>query len=309
MGTPTRYYTSLAQDGTLGNSGGISSTATSMYLAATPVGYPGSFPFTLVIDENTASEELVSVTSGAGTSGSPWQITRGFNNTTAKSHGAGAQVGHRFCADDMTTSRAHEASDSTSGTLPHGLPLAAWQQGSFAAINEVTLTNSTTATVTWSSIPQTYAHLLVVVAGRSTYASAQYLDVGCTVNGDSSSVYSEISCDIGNTGGSLTGPTANTQYGKASWNWFIMIAASQAGSNVNIGGGWAILPNYSGTAQNKSFTSMSGFGNGSSSAVASRHRWGWYNPASQGGITSLSLAPSNGDFTTGSFLGLYGLGG
>lgn len=307
MGTPARYYSSTAVDNTIGNTGGISNSATSLQCATTPSGYPGSYPFTLVLDEGTASEELVSVTAGAGTSASPWTISRGYDGTAAAAHNAGAAVGHRFSGNDMTLSRAHEAEDSSSNPLPHGLPAAAWQIGSFAVINEVTLTNSTTATVTWSSIPQTYSSLMVVFMARSTDTSRQVVELTATLNGDSGSTYSELNQWVTNTG-TLTN-NVGQNFSHAGWGWFGHIAGSQSGSAPNIGAGWSLLPAYASATMNKSYVSSSGMGIGTSSLASVRSSWGWYSPATQAGVTSLSLAPASGNFATGSFLGIYGIGG
>ena len=78
--TIARFYSNTAVAGQLGAT--INNSATSMFLSSTPVGYPTQFPFTLALDAGTANFELVSVTSGNGTVGTPWQITRGFDGTT-----------------------------------------------------------------------------------------------------------------------------------------------------------------------------------------------------------------------------------
>lgn len=118
-----RYYSNIAAAATLANAGGISSGGTSLILSTTN-GLPTQFPFTLRIDPDTANEELVSVTGGAGTSGTPYTITRGYDGTTAKSHTVGAAVVHSGSAADLSQPQVHMA-NTTPGAV-HGLPESAW---------------------------------------------------------------------------------------------------------------------------------------------------------------------------------------
>lgn len=301
----SRYYSNNAVPGQIGNSGGISNSATSMYAETTPTGYPGSFPFTIVLEPGTANMEAVSVASGAGTSGSPWVISRGYDGTTAIAHAFGAAFTHDFTAGDATTSRSHEAAGSGSGV--HGLPNSAWSAGSFSVIAEDKLTNSTTASVTFSSIPQTYNHLLIMVLGRLTETTAQSDDVLLTLNGDTSASYSSLVIGSNNASGSLSAPAAVTAYA-ASNIPLLRLTASEAGSAVNAGGGFAFIPWYTSTVFNKVAVSLSGAGNGTSSFVDGRIRWGFYNPATQAAVTSLAIAcPASCDFINGTSIGLYGL--
>lgn len=61
-------------------------------------GFPGTFPYTLVIDENTVNEELVEVTAAAGTT---LTVTRGVDGTAAVAHSSGASVKHTISARDL----------------------------------------------------------------------------------------------------------------------------------------------------------------------------------------------------------------
>ena len=108
---PSRYYSAIAQDTQL--TGSITSLATSMAVAST-TGFPTNFPFVLAVDYNTASEELVLVTSLIGLTLS---ITRGFNGSTAAAHGVGAVVRHVIVAQDLTDAQNHY--DAT--TSVHGI--------------------------------------------------------------------------------------------------------------------------------------------------------------------------------------------
>lgn len=315
MGTPWRYYSSTAVANTLGNVGGISNSATSIYVASSPpVGYPAQFPFTLELEGDTtgggnpANAELVSVQSGSGTSGSPWIVTRGYDGTTAVIHGQGVKVQHVISGNDLTTAATHIASDSTTTPLPHGLPASAWAAGGFNILAEQTLTNSTSSSVTFNNIPGTNNNLLIVIQGRSDYASAMYVDCGCSINGDSSSSYGESNFYASDTTGTISGAKTADQHAQTSWNWFTTIAGSQSGSAVDPGGGFAIIPNYTSTAFGKQYVGMSGWGEATTTKEAIFNRFGWYVPSSQVAITSLTFTAANGHFITGSFFGLYGFG-
>ena len=301
---PSRYYSNVAVPGTLGAS--ISNSATSLYMSATPSGYPGQFPFTLCLDEGTSSMELVSVTSGAGTAGSPWVVSRGFDGTTAVAHTGGtATITHDLSAYDVATSRSHEASGSGSGV--HGLPAAAWETAAYAVINETVLTNSTTGVMTWSDIPATYSHLMVVVMGRCTNTGALINDIQLQINGDSGSYYSYLYMQSNNISGTLAAPAANSSYGEPSLGVFTL-ASSGGGAAQNAGYGFAILPWYTSTVFNKGILSLTGAGNGTSAMANGRTLWGFYNPPTQAAISSLSLATPTGTyFKSGSSFGLYGL--
>lgn len=54
-----------------------------------------SYPYTLVLDEGTATEELVSVTAAVGTT---LTVVRGVDGTSAASHSAGSSVRHAVSA-------------------------------------------------------------------------------------------------------------------------------------------------------------------------------------------------------------------
>jgi hypothetical protein len=245
------------------------------------------------------------VTSGAGTSASPWIVTRGYDGTTAKTHTAGVTIAHAFSANDFTTAASHYAEGSGSGV--HGLPAAAWSSGSLSTINETTVTGSSTNVITWSSIPATNVHLLISVQARLTETSQYSDDIYLTFNGDTGAHYSYLTISSTNVTGSLVQGTYAT-YAVGSIPAF-RVAASEAGSSVNAGGGLTWIPNYAGSAFNKMACSLSGMGDATSSLVDGRVRWGFWNPSAQAAISSISLtAPSGSDFVAGSQFSLYGLG-
>lgn len=67
-------------------------------------GFPTQFPYTLIVDPDTAFEEVVDVTAAVG---NVLTITRGVDSTTASAHAAGAVVYHGISARDPREANAH----------------------------------------------------------------------------------------------------------------------------------------------------------------------------------------------------------
>jgi len=107
----SRYYSAIAQDTSL--SANIVSSDTVITVGATS-GFPSSFPYVLAIDYDMSTEELVLVTAAAGLT---LTVTRGFNNSSAQAHTAGALIRHVIVAQDLTDAQNHYV--STTGT--HGV--------------------------------------------------------------------------------------------------------------------------------------------------------------------------------------------
>jgi len=107
----TRYYSSVAAETTLVAS--ITNGNTSIQIASA-TGLPALTPFTLALDYEAATEELVEVTAVAGTT---LTVTRGIDGTSAAAHNAGARVRHVSSARDFADSRTHEST----ATNVHGL--------------------------------------------------------------------------------------------------------------------------------------------------------------------------------------------
>ena len=92
---PRRYYSSTAARTTLSSSCNNSDTTLSVTAVS---GWPSSFPYTLIIDQDTINEEVVNVTARTGTT---LTVERGQDGTTAVSHLAGASVNHGVSARDF----------------------------------------------------------------------------------------------------------------------------------------------------------------------------------------------------------------
>ena len=117
---PRRYYSSTAGRTTLAS--GVTDSATSFSVVAVS-GWPSSFPYTLIIDQDTVNEEIVQVTARSGTS---LTVVRAVDGTTGVAHSAGAAVNHGVSARDFDEPNAHIESTSN----PHSVTAA--QAGALA---------------------------------------------------------------------------------------------------------------------------------------------------------------------------------
>ena len=104
-----RFYSSTAAETTLTAS--ITSGNTSIQVGSV-TGFPVLTPYTLALDYESATEELVEVTGAAGTT---LTVTRAIDSTSATAHNAGARVRHVSSARDFADSRAHENASVRSG--------------------------------------------------------------------------------------------------------------------------------------------------------------------------------------------------
>ena len=96
-----RYYSSIAAATTL--AADATSGATTMVITAA-TGLPATYPYTMIVDEGTVNEELVSVTNRSGTT---LTVTRGIDGTSGVAHTTGASVKHGVSAQDFDEPNAH----------------------------------------------------------------------------------------------------------------------------------------------------------------------------------------------------------
>jgi hypothetical protein len=153
-----RYYSSTAVDTTL--TGAATSSGTTITVAAVS-GFPASYPYTLALDYDTSSEELVNVTAAAGTT---LTIVRGQDGTTGVAHDAGAAVKHVASARDYREPQEHIAASSAI----HGVT------GSVVGTTDTqTLSNKTLTTPTIGSfVNATHAHTSAATGGTLSLSAA-----------------------------------------------------------------------------------------------------------------------------------------
>jgi hypothetical protein len=136
-----RKYTSRSQQTTL--TGSVTSGATSFTVVSasqllgdlSAAGISATAVFTVVIDPDTALEEIIDVT-GVNTSTNVLTVTRNVDGSTAQSHSAGAVVRHMIIGRDLREANTHIEANATSSDTAHGI-----------ALNTIVLT-SQTGTVT-----------------------------------------------------------------------------------------------------------------------------------------------------------------
>lgn len=98
-----RYYSSTAGQMTLTAD---AAAADGVIQVDTTTGLPVSFPYTLVLDPGQTAEEIITVTSAAGTT---LTVSRAQDGTSAQSHGLGATVRHMLTARDLREPQEHIA--------------------------------------------------------------------------------------------------------------------------------------------------------------------------------------------------------
>ena len=182
MPSPSRYYSSNAAKTTLADS--ISSSATSLTLSAAS-NLPAQYPYTLILEKDTANEEVIEVTSLVGSS---YQITRNIDSSGAKAHAVGANVEHGVSARDFTESRSHEiATTSVHGVTgdvvgTSGAQTLASKTLTTPTINGATISGTFTSTATISGGTITGAIItgLATPTASSSAATKGYIDTSVT---------------------------------------------------------------------------------------------------------------------------------
>jgi hypothetical protein len=99
---PARQYRSTVEAKTLNQT--ITNSSTTIVLNSVTT-LPTTYPYTLVLNPDTLTEEIVTVTASAG--GNSLTVTRGQDGTTAQAHNLGAAVRHMITARDLQEPQDH----------------------------------------------------------------------------------------------------------------------------------------------------------------------------------------------------------
>lgn len=245
-----RYYSSTATPKTL--SGAITSAATSLVLSDT-VGLPtSSYPFTLVIEPDTGSEEIVLVTEASGTANG-YTIVRGLtttdgvaggDGTTARDHANAVAVRHMVTARDLQEPQTHM--NAVSGV--HGAT------GSVVGTTDSqTLTNKTISSTnnTLAVAQSAVTNLTGDLALKSPLASPTF--TGSVVLPTTTAIGSVTSANIGYLAGTTSSiqTQLDARLREPTGNGIAVRTGDNTSTNVTIGGTSPIVvTNGSGTAGN-----------------------------------------------------------
>ena len=210
MPSPSRYYSSTAAKTTLLNS--ISNVSTSLELSA-PSNLPAQYPYTLILEKDTANEEIIEVTSLVGTA---YQITRNIDNSGAKSHAVGALVEHGVSARDFTESRAHEVASNAHNVTGDvvgtgGAQTLASKTLTTPIINGATISGAftSTATITGGTITGAVVTGLATPTNTSDAATKGYIDTQ-TVSAAASASSASVSASSAATSASSAATSASS---------------------------------------------------------------------------------------------------
>ena len=301
--TQNRYYSNTAAQTTLANTSGMNTVETDLSLTST-TGWPTTFPFLARVEPDTANEELMLVTSGSGSLATPYTVTRAFDGTSAKTHAHNVTVVHGFAQIDLAEPQQH-INQTTSSSGAHGLPASTWGGGTVQLINHSTL--SASGTFIFSSIPNTFNHLRLVVVGTSTDSGGNgFSDICLQFNSATGTAYSYSYTNIVNATSFVGTSVAATSSIHAGF-----VNNGSGNPTTSAGNGVSVieLPLYA-TTFSKTVTFISR----ASSGVGSPNN---YNSGTGGGIwgnntaaiNSIKIFPavSPNTFATGSQAWLYGI--
>lgn len=174
---------------------------------------------------------------------------------------------------------------------------AAFLPTAFNSIATITA-NGSSSSVTFSSIPATYASLQIRYSGSVDYGSLNNSSAGCYFNGDTNNAnyYSHSLRGNGTTADSI-----NATFPRVSYVLDSTIPANFMSTGI------INIHNYASTTQNKVFRSFAGFN--ANTINSAEQRIGifssmWQNTAA---INSITLTAFDGPWNSGATFSLYGI--
>jgi hypothetical protein len=176
---------------------------------------------------------------------------------------------------------------------------------SYESIATVTVGSGGSSSVGFSSIPSTYKHLQLRIFGRGLSSSADRVSITIKVNSDTGTNYANHAL-IG-TGSAATASQATSQ-GVGANNYMGGIAAivGSTGASNTFGASIVDILDYSSTSKYKTFRSLAGQDQNSTSGRIALVSGLWQNTAA---ITTLDLNLESGSWGQYSHIALYGIKG
>ena len=155
-----------------------------------------------------------------------------------------------------------------------------------------------TASVTFSSIPTDYAHLVLWWQARGENASTS-VALLLRFNGDTGANYDHSFNQVANSANAATTATAQTSMRLGTF------AGASAAAGLS-GGGVISIPNYAGTSFQKEVTQTCKLriGTGAADVIAETGGGDWRSTSA---VTSITLLPSATNFAANSLFILYGV--
>lgn len=184
-------------------------------------------------------------------------------------------------------------------TVAGGIPTWATPAGSSGAVTQITDTTlgSAAADITFSSIPSTYNHLMIIISGRCSSGSVNGTDLLVQLNSDTGVNYRHAR----NTKYGAAGSTVTIEGGN---NFSSMSLGNLWGGTSNsntISGAQMIFPNYKGTTLTKSMIFNGGCMTDSPGAGSGFGQWINFSA-----VTTIKIFSTGGNLDTGTRATLYG---
>lgn len=139
-------------------------------------GFPSQFPYTLILDPDIVTEEVVDVTNVVGNIAT---IVRGVDSTTAIAHANGAKVYHGVTARDATEANTHV----NSTTNVHGGTGSVVDTGS---VQTITASKNFTGGLNSGGQPVVDLGSTQTISGAKTFSATLIVSNGLTLSGTSS---------------------------------------------------------------------------------------------------------------------------